>query len=94
MSPAIRSICGSIMLNFLLNYPMEKSRVEQHLNFLIKNCGTYFDSEGRYSVLELMEKIAEKLPKEIIEDDSEKWLFTLMLRLVNEKNKRCKQKVT
>lgn len=61
---------------------------------MLKNVGTYFDSEGRYSLLELMEKVAEKLPREIFDEECEKWVFTLMLRSVNEKNKKCRDKVT
>lgn len=63
------------------------------MNYLLKNVGTYFDSEGRYQVLEVMERLADKMPTEIIDNESEKWVFTLMLRLVNEKNKKCKDKV-
>ncbi|CDW84473.1 small subunit processome component 20 homolog [Stylonychia lemnae] len=92
LSPSVRSLCSSIFVTFLIEYPLEQERLTQHLNFLLKNVGTYFDQEGRHQILEVMEKISIKMPQEILDNECEKWTFTLMIRLVNEKNKRCKDK--
>ena len=62
LSPSVRSLCSSILVTFLLEYPLEESRLTQHMNYLLKNVGTYFDSEGRYQALEVMERLADKLP--------------------------------
>jgi U3 small nucleolar RNA-associated protein 20 len=41
-----RTMCAQIFVQFLLEYPLEAGRVEQHINYLLKNLG-YFDPEGR-----------------------------------------------
>lgn len=39
-----RGLCQAIFVQFLLDYPLENSRVEQHINFLIKNLGFALES--------------------------------------------------
>jgi len=46
IAKSTRTVCSSIFTQFLLEYPLEPARVEQHINHLLKNLG-YFDSEGR-----------------------------------------------
>ena len=46
LAKSTRGICAQIFTQFLLDYPLEPARLEQHLNHLLKNLG-YFDSEGR-----------------------------------------------
>jgi U3 small nucleolar RNA-associated protein 20 len=41
-----RTMCAQIFVQFLLEYPLEAGRIEQHINYLLKNLG-YFDPEGR-----------------------------------------------
>lgn len=47
INKGVRGICASILVTFILEYPLEAERLSQHLNYLLKNVGTYFDSEGR-----------------------------------------------
>lgn len=46
----IRNTCSDIFIQFLLDYPMENSRVEQHISFILKNL-SYGQPAGRISVL-------------------------------------------
>jgi hypothetical protein len=36
-----RTICANIFVQFLLEYPLEAGRLEQHINHVVKNLG-YF----------------------------------------------------
>ena len=39
-------------MQFILEYPLEPERVQQHINHMLKNL-TYFDPEGRMQLLEV-----------------------------------------
>jgi U3 small nucleolar RNA-associated protein 20 len=45
-SKQIRGLCSSIFVQFLLDYPLQNERVEQHLNFVLKNL-SYEQAENR-----------------------------------------------
>lgn len=93
LAKSTRSICASIFTQFILEYPLESERVEQHINHLLKNLG-YFDSEGRLSVLDVLHSLIERFPKELTDQYAELIFFTLVLRLVNESNSKVRDRVT
>ena len=41
-----RTVCANIFVQFILEYPLEQSRVQSHINHMLKNL-TYFDIDGR-----------------------------------------------
>ena len=85
VAKSTRTVCASIFSQFLLEYPLESSRVEQHINHLLKNLG-YFDSEGRLQLLDVVGSLVERFPKELTDQYAELIFFTLVLRVVNEGN--------
>lgn len=92
IAKSTRSVCASIFTQFLLEYPLEQSRVEQHVNHLLKNLG-YFDSEGRLQVLDVLNSLIERFPKELLDHYAELIFFTLVLRTVNESNPKVRERV-
>eukprot|EP00884_Botryococcus_braunii_P011089 jgi/Botrbrau1/19982/Bobra.0781s0002.1 len=51
----VRELCSSLLLAFILHYPVGEKRLEQkHINFLVANIGYEHDT-GRLSVLQLLE---------------------------------------
>ena len=92
LAKSTRGICASIFTQFLLEYPLEAERVEQHVNHLVKNLG-YFDSEGRLQVLDVLHSLLERFPKELTDQYAEVIFFTLVLRVVNETNNRVRERV-
>ena len=92
LAKSTRSICANIFTQFLLEYPLEADRVEQHINHLLKNLG-YFDSEGRLQVLEVLQSLVERFPRELTDQYAEMIFFTLVLRVVNESNQKVREKV-
>jgi hypothetical protein len=71
---------------------LEPQRLEQHLNHLLKNLG-YFDSEGRLQVLDVIQHLCERFPRDLLDQYAELIFFTLMLRAVNETHSKCRAKV-
>ncbi|TNV87999.1 hypothetical protein FGO68_gene14880 [Halteria grandinella] len=92
IAKSTRSVCASIFTQFLLEYPLEQTRVEQHVNHLLKNLG-YFDSEGRMQVLDVVNSLIERFPKELLDQYAELIFFTLVLRSVNESNPKVRERV-
>lgn len=92
VSKPIRSICATIFTQFILEYPLESSRIEQHINHLLKNLG-YFDSEGRLQLLDVIHSLIERFPRELSDQLAELIFFTLVLRTVNEGNTKCRARV-
>lgn len=52
ISKATRGTCANIFVQFLLEYPLEQQRLQQHINHMLKNL-TYFDTDGRLQLLEV-----------------------------------------
>ena len=88
---SIRSTCSQIFVSFLIEYPLEEKRVEQHIHHLIKNL-TYPHHDGRQSIIEVIEKLIAMMPIEILDKYSFILFLSLILRTVNDNNKEWKQK--
>jgi len=88
---SVRTIGSQIFINFLIEYPLEERRVEQHIHHLIKNL-TYYNKDGRLTVLEVIEKLIPQLPTEILDKYGFLLFLSMILRTVNESNADCKEK--
>ena len=53
--------------------------------FIIKNC-SYENPNGRFSLLQTLDNLVQKLPQEILNNYAETIFFTLLLRTINEDN--------
>lgn len=88
-----RQTCAQIFLQFITEYPMEQSRLDQHINHMLKNL-TYFDPEGRLQLLDTLQVLIERMPVGKLEAWTDLMFLTLFLRLVNENSTKCREKVT
>jgi hypothetical protein len=88
-NPSIRGLCSSIFIQFLLDYPLAPERVEQHINFIIKNLACK-RVDGRLQLLEVLKTLLEKFPGNILDLYCELLFFTLLLRAVNDDNTNCR----
>ena len=61
VSQHTKDVCAGIFVSFILEYPLEHSRLEQHLNHMLKNL-SYFDPEGRLQLLDTLLLLVEKFP--------------------------------
>ena len=86
-----RIICSSIFIIFLIDYPLEEKRVEQHVHHLIKNL-TYIGKDGRVTILEVIEKLIPQFPTNILDKFAFLLFLSMILRTVNEHDNECKIK--
>lgn len=92
VNKATRGLCQGIFVQFLLDYPLENSRVEQHINFLLKNLGFTLES-GRLQLLQTMQVLFAKFPSSVVDIYGELFFFSLLLRMVNDQSAACREMV-
>lgn len=88
----LQGACASILLQFMLDYPLGPKRFNQHLGFLINNIA-YEHATGRQQALEFMHALINKLPQAILDERSEMLFLPLVLRLVNDEDPTCRRMV-
>ena len=79
-------------MQFLLDYPLQNERIEQHINFMLKNL-SYKQSENRIHLLTTLQTLIERFPPQVVELYGELLFFTLLLRVVNDENSDCRDMV-
>ena len=75
-----------------MNYPLSEKRRKQHLQQMLSNLKYEYES-GRLSVIELIANIMQKLPINLVEEYSHISFLPLVLQLVNEDSKKCKERI-
>lgn len=88
--PSTRTTCSQILVQFLVNYPLESKRIKQHLNFLLKN-SSFQTEAGRVQVLETLKLIIERFPLEVLDNFAELLFFSFALRLANDRSAEVKR---
>lgn len=83
---------SKIFVRFLIDYPLSSDRMEDHLKQIVLNLN-YEYSEGRLSVIQLVNQLYEKLPEELIEEKCQMFFIPLSLQLVNDDSKECREAV-
>lgn len=85
----IRSASMTIVIAFIINYPLSDKRLTGHIKQLLKNC-EYEYEEGRLAAIEMMHRVVKLLPVPVLDDFSQVIFFSLTLRLVNEQSRPCR----
>jgi len=57
--------CSLLLSRFLVTYPLGKRRLQQHLDFLIRNL-SYAHPSGRLSVMTLLRSLLSDFPPELL----------------------------
>lgn len=86
---AVRDSSSSIIVDFILNYPMKDSRFEGHIKQIIANCSYQFE-EGRLSALTTLQNIVKILPSAVINDLAQMIFLPLAVRLINDDSSNCR----
>merc|ERR1712085_63523 len=71
---------------------MGKQRMDNHLHQIILNT-KYEYEEGRLSAIELLSSVIQKFPLPVLEGRSQFFFLPLVLQLVNDDSKKCKESV-
>ena len=85
--------CGGIFVKYLLNYPMGQEKFEKHLKQVVANI-SYKYQEGRMSGILLLVSVMEKLPEELLQRHAQLLFLPLVLQLVNDDSKDCREKLS
>lgn len=82
--PHIRQQCRSVFLSFLLDYPLARAKLEEHLSFLTANLAYEVDG-GRESVVLFLGALIEKVADgELVQEMADTWWVALATRVINE----------
>jgi len=85
----VRQLCAQVFLGFLLDYPLGEKRLRQHLDFVVRNLA-YEHASGREAVLILVAAVVAKFPPPVLEEHADSFFLSLVTRLVNETDARCR----
>jgi len=88
----IRLQSSQIFLQYLMEYPMGKQRMDNHLHQIVLNI-KYEYEEGRLSAIDLISSVIQKFPLPVLEGHSQFFFLPLVLQLVNDDSKKCKEAV-
>jgi U3 small nucleolar RNA-associated protein 20 len=83
---------SQIFLQYLLEYPMGKQRMDSHLNQIVLNI-KYEYEEGRLAAIGHLSSVIQKFPLPVLELRCQFFFLPLTLQLVNDDSKTCKEAV-
>jgi len=87
-----RALSAQTLIQFILEFPMGDKRLHAHLTGLVRNLDYGYES-GRKIVLEVMARIAAKLPAAVMQQYLELFFIPLVTRLVNDDSSACRKMV-
>lgn len=82
---SLRHQSGAIFMVYLLNYPLTKERIDQHLKQMVLNL-QYKYADGRLSAIGLVASAIDKLPLPVIEEFVQMLFLPLTLQMVNDES--------
>jgi len=85
--------CAGLFVRYLLDYPMGEKRFDKHLKQIVANI-SYEYQEGRLSAIALLTLIVEKLPKELLQKHAQLIFLPLVMQLVNDDSKDCREQLS
>ncbi|KAK9808411.1 hypothetical protein WJX73_001754 [Symbiochloris irregularis] len=88
-----RDLCSTVLLQFLLDYPLGSKRLEQHFRFLLTNLSFEYAS-GRQVAASTLRALSNKLPVEPLLDPWAPIFFLpLVAQLVKETDAACRKEL-
>lgn len=92
LKAGVRQHASNIFMKFLLTYPLDHKRLEQHLQQIVLNI-KYEYEEGRLSGIKLLDGVIGKLPIPLLKKHGNIFFFPLILQLVNDESNSCREAV-
>lgn len=87
---SIRDSSASIVVYFLVHYPIGDNRFQHHMKQLLTNCAYEYE-DGRVSAIETLQSLVKLLPQLILDDNAQVIFMTLALRIVNDDSYKCRE---
>ncbi|KAF8589509.1 hypothetical protein K439DRAFT_362879 [Ramaria rubella] len=86
----VQEHCRSILLQFLLDYPQGKGRLQNQMTFLAQNLSYVFES-GRKSVMELLNAIFAKFDAGLLREYADLFFVALVMVIANDDSSKCRE---
>ena len=88
-----RELCSSVLLTFLLDYPLGTRRLQQHLHFLLRNLSFEY-SAGRQAAASTLRALTHKLPAPLLDSWAPVFFLPLVAQLVNDAEAGCRKELS
>ncbi|CAG9460436.1 unnamed protein product [Pedinophyceae sp. YPF-701] len=85
----VRAMCATVLLQFLLDFPVGEKRIEQHILFLLSNLD-YTHETGREAVLDTLDAVVRKFPPEALSRHGHAIFLVLVSTMVNDSSPKCR----
>ncbi|XP_065178820.1 small subunit processome component 20 homolog [Sycon ciliatum] len=82
--------CRQAMMQYLLDYPLGKKKISEHVMFFLANLKYEMES-GRVAVLEMLNLIATKFPTAVLTDNADVFFVTVSTRMVSDDSALCRK---
>ncbi|KAH7099278.1 armadillo-type protein [Auriculariales sp. MPI-PUGE-AT-0066] len=89
-SPQVQELCRGVLLQFFLDYPQGKGRLQKQMNFLAKNLSYVYES-GRKSAMELLRVILTKFDPALMDEFSNLFFVALVMVMSNDESTTCRE---
>jgi U3 small nucleolar RNA-associated protein 20 len=89
-TPHVQELCRVVLLQFLLDYPQGKGRLQNQMSFFAKNL-SYVHESGRTSVMELLNAVILKFQAALIEEYAELLFIALVMVIANDDSAKCRE---
>jgi len=89
-SPEVQELCRGVLLQFLLEYPQGKGRLQKQMNFLAKNLSYVYES-GRKSAMELLRAILTKFDPALLDEYANLFFVALVMVMANDESTTCRE---
>lgn len=87
----VREQARALLLQFMLDYPQGKGRLQKTLAFLLRNASSYVHESGRASILELLNAVLTKFQAGLIAEYGEMTFVSLVMVLANDDSSKCRE---
>jgi U3 small nucleolar RNA-associated protein 20 len=87
----VRDVASTVVVSFLLSYPLGKKRLESHIKQFIANCSYEFE-EGRYAALGLILDLCRLLPVPVLDEYALLIFLPMAMQVVNDNSSTCRSR--
>ncbi|KAF8525998.1 hypothetical protein BU17DRAFT_83502 [Hysterangium stoloniferum] len=86
----VQEQCRAVLLQFLLDYPQGKGRLQTQMTFFAQNLSYVFES-GRRSVMELLSAIFTKFDAALLRGYTDLFFVALVMVMANDDSSKCRE---
>jgi U3 small nucleolar RNA-associated protein 20 len=89
-SPQVQELCRGVLLQFLLDYPQGKGRLQKQMGFFANNL-SYIHESGRTSIMEILGAVIVKFQANLIQEYADMLFVALVMVIANDESPKCRE---